>query len=82
MRLAVHRADVEDAEGPARHAVAAAVAHVLPDHDVWNSVLNSAPVGQASRQGAVWQCLHTSLIISEPDWSFRSRPTGLPEIRS
>ena len=24
-----------------------------------------APVGQASWQGALWQCLHTSLIISQ-----------------
>src|SRR3954453_9285177 len=35
---------------------------------VSNSVLNSAPVGQASRQGALWQCLQTSLSISQPDW--------------
>ena len=35
---------------------------------VSNSVLNSAPVGHASRHGALWQCLHTSLSISQPDW--------------
>src|SRR5487761_1416310 len=30
-----------------------------------NSVLNSAPVGQTSRQAASVQCLHTSLDISQ-----------------
>src|SRR5690348_6564951 len=33
---------------------------------VSNSVRNNAPVGHASRQGALWQCLQTSLIISHP----------------
>src|SRR6476469_7951531 len=33
-----------------------------------NSVRNSAPVGQTSRQAACVQCLHTSEAISQRNW--------------
>ena len=45
---------------------------------VSNSVLNSEPVGQASMHGGLWQCLHTSLIISQPDWNGVSTSVRTP----
>jgi hypothetical protein len=36
---------------------------------VSNSVRNNAPVGQASRQAALAQCLQTSLIINQLLWN-------------
>jgi hypothetical protein len=40
-----------------------------------NSARNKAPVGQASRQPACSQCLHTSLIISQLLWKGRMTVT-------